>query len=138
VGTLLNPAKTASLLPNWPAAFVGPLLTSTPQPTATDAALALASPALPAAAPVLRVAPLAQKVALKAVASEAVATRVADTTTLDHLTLLLAMERSATELSAQRHLRALDAVLAEGTSVFADSPDVFATARPVRRKMTSM
>jgi len=69
---------------------------------------------------------------------KAVAARVVDTPTLDHLTLLLALERSATELSAQRHLRVIDAVLADGALNSADVPNAFAPARPIRRKMTGV
>jgi hypothetical protein len=52
-----------------------------------------------------------------------------DTSSLDRLTLLLAMERSETDLAAQRHLRALDAVLTEATSSFFDPADGFAWRR---------
>ena len=109
---------------------VGPLPTTTPKPAATDAELALASSSLP-------VATTAPTVAPQAAALEPTATCVADAPTFDHLTLLLAIERSATELSAQRHLRAIDTILAEASSFIADLPDAFAPATSTRRKMAN-
>jgi hypothetical protein len=111
-------------------AFVEPLQSITPQPAATDAALAQASPTLPIAT--------SPSPAQKARVLPPTAAPIATSASLDYLALLLAMERSATDLAAQRHLRALDAVLAERASFFADSPDAFAPARPVRRRMASV
>jgi hypothetical protein len=101
--------------------FVGPLPSTTLQPAATDAALTLASPALPIAT--------SPSPAQQARVLPSVARPVAVSASLDHLTILLALERSA-----QRSLRALDTVMAEGRSFLTDSPDVFAPARPVRRR----
>jgi hypothetical protein len=103
-------------------------------PTATDAAFALASPAWPEATAVPLVAPPTKEVAPRVTNLAPAAAHGVDPSALDHLTMLLALERSATELSAQRHLRAIDALLAEGTSLFADSPDVSAPTKTMRRR----
>jgi hypothetical protein len=113
--------------------LVGPLPATTPQPVATDAALALVDPTLPVAAAVPLVAPLSQTIAPKAAILTAADKVIVQVPTLDHLTLMLAMEQFATEISSQRHLRAIDAVLAEGALILIHSPDAFAPAAPVRR-----
>jgi hypothetical protein len=113
-----------------------PLSALTPSPAAADAVLALAVQAIPEVIAIAPVALIAQP-APQAVPTVAIPTsgRRVDSAALDHLALLVAWERSATELSAQRHLRALDTLMAEGRSFLAESPDMFATARPVRRRM---
>jgi hypothetical protein len=62
------------------------------------------------------------------------AASTADSTSLDNLALLLALEQfTATALSSRR-LQAVDAVLAEGLSYLADPSDAFTVVQPVARK----
>jgi hypothetical protein len=129
------PIASISMPANSTTAFVGPWPAVVPKAAATDAALAQAIPALPLATAVPPVVPFTQKVAAKATIPATTAASVTTNASFDRLALLFAMERSATELSTQRHLRALDAALAERVSFLADWPDAIAPAKPARRRM---
>ena len=111
--------------------LVTPVSQPVTSPTATDAALA--DPALSEFTAIPAVVPPVNETVPNA--AKPATERNVDSSALDRLALLLAMERSATELSNQRHLRALDAAWADGMSFVADTADALVPTKPLRKMM---
>jgi uncharacterized protein (DUF2249 family) len=124
------PLAAVSLTAGSTSAFVGPLPAVVLTPAAAEAALA-ASAVVPIPAPT-DTAAAPTSVTAAPVATQAAST--ADSTSLDNLTLLLALEQLIATASSSRRLQTVDAVLAEGLSYLADPSDAFTVVQPVARK----